>query len=53
MEPISQEYGDDSFLVPFRALEHFETGAARQRRLFRETGDWKALVSDATERLKV
>jgi len=28
-----------------------ETGAERQRRIFREKGDWKLLVNDMTERL--
>jgi carboxylate-amine ligase len=52
LESILEEYGDRPFMAPFRSLERFETGAMRQRRLFRETGDWKALVSDMAERLK-
>ncbi|MBI3466014.1 MAG: YbdK family carboxylate-amine ligase [Planctomycetes bacterium] len=52
LEPIAHEYGDDPFLTPLRSLDHFESGAQRQRRLFREKGDWKVLIGDMTERLK-
>jgi carboxylate-amine ligase len=46
LTPFSEEFGDSSFLDPFRSLDRFESGAERQRRTFREAGDWRA-VSEA------
>lgn len=48
--PIAQETGDAPFLKALRPGEHPETGADRLRRLFRETGDWKTLTNDMTQR---
>ena len=42
--------GDATFLKGIRPKENSETGADRLRRLFRDTGDWKALVNDMTQR---
>jgi carboxylate-amine ligase len=44
--PVAEEAGDHTFLTALQPAERFETGADRQRRLYRETGNWKALVDD-------
>ena len=49
--PIACETGDAPFLTALQPIAEFESGAARQRRLYRETGSWKALVDDMTRRL--
>ncbi len=50
MRPVADETGDASFLAALRPTESFESGADRQRRLIRESGDWKKLVDDMTGR---
>lgn len=50
IKPIAEENGDAPFLNAIRPTESFESGADRQRRLFRESGDWKKLADDMTER---
>lgn len=50
VKPIAEETGDAPFLHAIRPTESFESGADRQRRLFRESGDWKKLADDMTER---
>ncbi|MFL5242431.1 MAG: YbdK family carboxylate-amine ligase [Gemmataceae bacterium] len=49
--PIAQETGDEPFLMALMPLQEFESGADRQRRLFRESGDWKAVINDMRQRL--
>jgi glutamate---cysteine ligase / carboxylate-amine ligase len=49
--PVAGENGDDKYLAALLPIEQFETGAERQRRLYREAGDWQPLVADMTERL--
>ncbi len=49
--PIARENGDDQFLAALLPLEQFESGADRQRRLYRDAGNWQALIADMTERL--
>src|SRR5262249_45936811 len=44
--PIAQETGDHPFLAVFGPIEKFESGAARQRRIYREAGNWRAVVYD-------
>ncbi|MCC7424721.1 MAG: YbdK family carboxylate-amine ligase [Planctomycetaceae bacterium] len=48
--PIAEETGDAAFLKALRPGEQPETGADRLRRIFRETGDWKAVTTDMTQR---
>ena len=48
--PIAREMGDDSFLAPLLPFEQFHSGADHQRRLYRESGSWPALVDDMTAR---
>lgn len=50
MAPIADECGDSALLRQLRPLVE-ETGAGRQRRVYRETGEWSALVEDAAARL--
>ena len=42
--PIARESGDDKYLAQFKPIEKFEAGADRQRKLFREKGNWKNLA---------
>jgi carboxylate-amine ligase len=46
--PIARESGDDQFLQVFLPIEKFENGAVRQRRRYRETGNWRSLIEDMT-----
>lgn len=48
--PIARETGDYSFLAALQPIDRFESGAARQRRLYRETGSWRAVIDDLTGR---
>ena len=48
LDPIARELGDAPFL---RALETTsECGADRQRRIYRQTGDWQAVLGDMKSR---
>jgi carboxylate-amine ligase len=49
--PLAREAGDQSFLAVLQPIDRYETGAVRQRRLYRETGSWKALIDEMTRRL--
>jgi carboxylate-amine ligase len=49
--PVAQEAGDYPFLAALQPPERFESGADRQRRLYRETGSWKAVIDDMKARL--
>lgn len=49
--PIARESGDDQFLGVFLPIEKFESGAVRQRRRYRETGNWRSLIDDMTRSL--
>jgi carboxylate-amine ligase len=44
--PAAREVGAEGYLAGLRATDKLETGAERQRRRYRETGDWKALMAD-------
>ena len=44
MMPIARELGDDRYLASLQPVSKLETGADRQRRHYRETGNWKSLV---------
>ena len=48
--PIARETGDHPFLLSLLPVDKIETGADRQRRLYRETGEWKSLTDDMTRR---
>ena len=51
LTPIAREAGDYPFLSALLPIEKFQSGADRQRRLYRDTGSWPALVDDMTTRL--
>jgi carboxylate-amine ligase len=51
LAPVSQELGDAPFLAALRPIEQLESGADRQRRLYRETGNWKVVIDDMKQRL--
>ncbi len=42
--PIARESGDERYLTSLKPVDKIETGADRQRRRYRETGEWKALL---------
>ena len=42
--PIAREFGEDKELAALLPVAKIETGAERERRHFRETGNWKGLV---------
>jgi len=48
--PLARETGDHAVLLPLPSLDAYETGAARQRRRYRETGSWKAVLDDLKHR---
>jgi gamma-glutamyl:cysteine ligase YbdK (ATP-grasp superfamily) len=52
VSPIAQEHGDAVHLAPFHSLESFESGAQRQRRIYREQGNWKAVTDDMKGRFE-
>jgi carboxylate-amine ligase len=49
--PIARECGDDKYLAQFKPIERYETGADRQRKLFRDKGNWRALTAHLAEEL--
>lgn len=49
--PIARESGDHRFLESLRPVDKLELGADRQRRLYRETGHWPAVLDDMVRRL--
>lgn len=51
LKPIAEETGAKPFLAVFQPLDKFETGAARQRRVYKETGNWKAIIDDLVTQL--
>jgi carboxylate-amine ligase len=46
--PVAREMGDDQFLEALGPVDKFESGAAWQRRLYREAGNWRTLVEQQT-----
>jgi carboxylate-amine ligase len=51
LQPIAKETGEETFLAALQPLDRFETGADRQRRMYRDTGNWKAVIDDMKTRL--
>lgn len=49
--PIARELGDDKYLAALQPVAKIETGADRQRKHYREAGNWKALVDYMTQQL--
>lgn len=50
LRPVAEETGDAPFLAALPLLAQFETGAERQRRLYREAGEWKPVIDDMKQR---
>jgi carboxylate-amine ligase len=48
--PIADAAGDRAFLDALQPLSRFETGADRQRGLYRRTGDWQAVIDELKNR---
>jgi glutamate---cysteine ligase / carboxylate-amine ligase len=51
LRPIARETGDDAFLAALEPLDNFESGADRQRRLYREAGNWQTVIDDMKGRV--
>lgn len=51
VDSATDPFGDRPFLKHWQSLDHLESGAARQRRLYREHGSWQFIVRDMVERL--
>jgi carboxylate-amine ligase len=49
--PVARESGEQGFLLALQPVESFESGAARQRRIYRETGAFKPVLDDLKQRL--
>src|SRR5262245_56695339 len=49
--PIAQEFGDDKYLAALQPVDKIETGADRQRRYYREAGNWKGLTDFMVKQL--
>ena len=50
--PIARESSDHAFLNVFKPMDRYESGAARQRRLYREHGSWQELIDDSVRRFQ-
>lgn len=48
--PVAKESGDDRYIRALLPLDSFETGAERQRRLYRQSGSWEVLMKDMMTR---
>lgn len=51
LTPFARDLGDHQFLSAVTPGERCQSGADRQRRLYRDTGSWPGLVDDMTRRL--
>lgn len=49
--PIAAESGDQSFLTALMPLDQLETGTDRQRRVYRDAGNWKSVTDDLVAQL--
>lgn len=49
--PVAHESNDERFLRCLQPVEKLESGADRQRRLYRDSGDWRVLTDDFTQSL--
>jgi gamma-glutamyl:cysteine ligase YbdK (ATP-grasp superfamily) len=50
MAPIAKETGDAEFLGSLQSQEKWETGSDQLRSLYRQTGDWQALIEEMKNR---
>ena len=49
--PMARQSGDLPYLQHLAPVDQWQTGAQRQRRLYRETGSWAAVVQQAVAQL--
>jgi carboxylate-amine ligase len=46
LQPVARGTGDADFLNALRAEDPLQAGAERQRRVYRETGDWRRVIDE-------
>jgi carboxylate-amine ligase len=51
--PIARESDEHLFLAKLMPIAEFESGADRQRRVYRESGNWQGVMDDLVQRLAV
>jgi len=44
LTPVSDKLEDARFLRPLQDVDHLETGTERQRRTYRDTGNWRSVL---------
>jgi carboxylate-amine ligase len=50
LQPTAERTGESQFLRMLEPVDQLDTGADRQRRIYRQTGEWKPIVEDARRR---
>jgi carboxylate-amine ligase len=50
--PIAAEIGCERYLTSLKPIDKLENGAERQRKRYRELGNWKALMDDMVAQLR-
>jgi len=50
LRPTAERIGEGTFLRALEPIDQLDTGAERQRRIYRQTGQWKGIVDDCTTR---
>jgi len=50
LRPVAEELGEDRHLAYLQPVVELESGADRQRRLYRESGQWEPVIADMKER---
>ena len=50
LAPVAEESGDSVYLAALQPLDQLETGSERQRRIFRDSGNWQAVIEDMKTR---
>jgi glutamate---cysteine ligase / carboxylate-amine ligase len=50
LRPTAEAIGELQFLRLLEPVDQLDTGAERQRRIYRQTGQWKPIVDDAQKR---
>jgi carboxylate-amine ligase len=50
LQPIAEESGEADFISKFQRPEQLQTGAERQRSIYRDHGDWRHVLDDMASR---
>jgi carboxylate-amine ligase len=50
LRPVADASGDAAFLTALPPVERLETGAERQRRIYRDSGAWAPVIDDMKQR---